>query len=136
MLLLFNEKLLLPDNTSKELAKFMYDCFDWPSGWTTRSIHRYMFISHIRDDLRYNEGYMHLHDGTGELTVQANTIAYPRQMYLYAWDAIIAIIPCNKQVQRHWLHPDIEKITNDNGFKHPYYQNIYNERIKLCLKQT
>jgi hypothetical protein len=131
-MLILRKDMLLPEGTLDSLVDFMDEARDVGDN-AGYSKYRYTIITTVNDVMHYNEGYLCYHT-TGEVRIRSNTIAYTRQLHLYAWDSVVALVPSNKTVKKFWLHPDMENMLPKLDFHTHYYRLYYKERIEECLK--
>lgn len=134
MLLLYKD-MLLPEGVEPSMIDFM-DSERRPdfAGLNTDSKERWIIVLNTDGDKLVYEGYL-AYLTTGEMRFRANSIAYSRALHLYAWDNVIAMVPCNKRIKKFWLHPDVrERLDRSSALLSSYYDRYYKERIEACIK--
>lgn len=133
-MLTLRRDMLLPDGIQESLIKFMDDIRGVGED-TGHSKARYITITSVNDVMHYHEGYLN-YRASGEVRIRANTIAYSRQMHLYAWDKVVAMLPSNKSIKKIWVHPNIESMLPKFDTRSHYYNRYYKERIQEYLHIT
>ena len=128
------QDMLLPEGTPESLENFMAAARDNDAlGDPDHSRDRFVFIQKVNGDIRYYEGYLAYHN-SGEVRYRANTIAYSRQIHMYAWDKMLAIFPSNKRVKDFWLADDTSLVFDSVANDSYYFRTYYKQRIEECLK--
>jgi hypothetical protein len=132
MLLLYKD-MLLPEGVEPAMIEFM-DSERRPGEDTpNNSKERWIIVADTPGHRLIYEGYL-AYLSTGEMRYRANSGAYSRNLHLYAWDNVIAMVPSNKRVKKFWLHPDIRERLDNSDIQSNYYNKYYKERVEACIK--
>lgn len=131
-MLQLRDHTLYPMGVDPSMVDFIQSNFLDEDG-TQESGDRFIVYMDVHGTMKYYEGYLYrVH--TGELCVKPKMDSYARSVNLYAWDRTLAIIPSNKQCKKIWVHPDIDAKMQRANFGSSFYQNIYEKRLRQCLK--
>lgn len=121
--------MLMPVGTELSLIDFMDS--QKRDDNDTNSKERWIIV--VEPEKWMPEGYLSFHT-SGEVRIRANSIAYSRQLHLYAWDRVVAMLPCNKASKKHWIHPDI--LNNNRLFNYPansWHRRMIEQRLQPLL---
>jgi hypothetical protein len=121
--------MLMPIGTELSLIDFMDS--QKRDGVDTDSKERWIVLS--ENESYAQEGYLSYHE-SGEVRIRANSIAYSRQLHLYAWDKVVAMLPCNKSSKQHWIHPKVATGEKEVVYCHSWHKAMIEERLHPLIK--